>query len=144
MAHITKTRPAADIALGFAADGRGTGVAFATIATGTARSTVRLGFRFKPLAALEGKEAGYAAVAALAAHIKARGFGRIRVRVADAGLAAELSGQRNVGPALGMAYVKTRCALYAFTSARIEAGEAVEIADLQARARAEVSLTVAA
>ena len=144
MAHAIKTRPAADIALGFAADGRGTGVAYATIATGTSRSTVRLGFRFKPLAALDGKEAGYAAVAAAAAHAKTRGFGRIRVRIADAGLAAELSGVRSVGPALGMAYVKTRCALHAFASARIEAGEAVEVADLQSRAQAEVSLTVAA
>ncbi len=139
-----RARPAADVAIGYAADERGAGIAYAAVHTGSAVSTVRLRFTARPTPALEGLEFGYAAVAVVAAHLKARGFGRVRLRVADERIVADLNGTGAPPKALTMLYVRIRCLLHGLGAARLEAGQAADVADLTARARAEAELTVAA
>jgi hypothetical protein len=144
MTDSRRTRSAADVAVGYAADERGHGIAYAAISTGTASRVVRLTFTAPPLPALDGLESGYAAMAAVGAHLKARGFGRLRIRVGDPRVVADLNGAGSPPKALAMAYVKTRCVLHGLGAFRLEAAEPIEIRDLAARARAEVGLHVAA
>ncbi|HYZ16572.1 MAG TPA: hypothetical protein VE591_09235, partial [Candidatus Acidoferrum sp.] len=113
MQQTTRHR-SADVAVGYAADATGHGIAYAAIATGTGRGVVRIPFSAVKLAALDGREFGYGAVGAVAAYLRGRGFTRIRLRVADELVVADLTGQRDVPPALAMAYVKTRCTLHGF------------------------------
>jgi hypothetical protein len=130
----------ADVALGYAADRSGTGIAYAAIATGTGRDTVKVPFSAMPLGALDGREFGYAAVAAVGGYLRGRGFTRIRMRLADAPVVDDLNARGCVPPALALAYVKTRCILHGFAVARVERGEPIETHDLETRARAEISL----
>ncbi|GAC1404669.1 MAG: hypothetical protein NVSMB64_08270 [Candidatus Velthaea sp.] len=144
MTNARRTRPAADIAVGYAADSNGHGIAYAAISTGTSAGIVRIPFAATALPALEGRDVGYAAVAAVADHLKRRGIGRARVRLADGKVVADLSGGGSPPKALAMPYVKTRCLLHGLGAVRLEQAEPIEIRDLTNRARAEVSLTVAA
>jgi hypothetical protein len=139
-----RTRIAADVAVGYAADSRGHGIAYASVGTGTGTSVVRLAFQAEVAPALEGRELGYAVVAALGELLKSRGFGRVRIRLADERVAQELSGSGSPPKALAMAYVRVRCVLRALGAVRIEVAEPVEIRDLTARAQAEVTLRAAA
>lgn len=135
---------AADVAVGYASDRTGHGIAYATLATGTERGVLRIPFTAAPLAIHEGREFGYAAIAAVGAELRRRGFGRIRVRLADDDVVGDLTGRHTVPPALAMPYVKTRCLLNGFTSARVERADPREVADLEGRARAELQLRTAA
>ena len=135
---------AADVIVGFATDGSGRGLAYAQIADGTARGVMRIPFSAKPLALYDGRENGYAVVAALGSELRKRGFVRIRVRLSDDRVVADLAGPRIVPPALAMPYVRARCALNGFTAARVERADPLEIADLEGRARAELQLRTAA
>jgi hypothetical protein len=130
----------ADVALGYASDRSGTGIAYAAIATGTGRATVKVPFSAVPLAGLDGREFGYAAVAAVGGYLRGRGFTRIRMRLADGPLVDDLNARGCVPPALALAYVKARCILHGFAVARVERGEPIETHDLETRARAEISL----
>jgi hypothetical protein len=138
MTQTTRHR-SADVAVGYAADASGHGIAFAAIATGTGRGAVRIPFAAVPLAALEGREFGYAAVAAVGSYLRGRGFTRVRLRLADAAVVDDLTGRRPVPPALAMAYVKARCVLHGFAVARVERAEPIETHDLDARARADIA-----
>lgn len=135
---------AADVLVGFAHDGYGRGLAYAAIANGSGRSALRVPFTATPLALYGGLEYGYAAVTALAGELRKRGFARIRLRVADDRVVRDLAAPAEVPPALGMPYVKARCALNGFASARVERADPREIADLEGRARAELQLRTAA
>ena len=130
----------ADVAVGYAADRSGLGVAFAAIATGTGRGVVKVPFSAVPLPALEGREFGYAAVAAVAAHLRGQGFTRVRIRVGDDLVVDDLNARRPVPPALAMAYVKTRCVLHGFALVRVERAEPIETHELTSRANTEIAL----
>jgi hypothetical protein len=140
MPHTATRHRSADAAVGYAADRTGNGIAYLAIATGTGRAVVKVPFSAVPLAALDGREFGYAAVAAAGAYLRSRGFTRVRIRLADELVVDDLNGRRTVPPALAMAYVKTRCILHGFAVARIERGEPVETHDLETRSRAEIAL----
>lgn len=144
MIDSRRIRTAADVAVGYAADARGSGIAYASIASGSSTRAVRLRFSAQPVAALGGLEFGYAAVAAVAEHLKRQGFGRARIRVGDARVAADLNGCGAPPRALAMAYVRVRCLLHGVGLVRLELAEPIEIRDLSARAAAEVGLHVAA
>jgi hypothetical protein len=135
---------AADVTVGYAADAAGRGIAYAALATGTQQDVVRMPFHAVPLAIHGGREFGYAAVQAVVVELRRRGFSRIRVRLADEDVVHDLTAPRMVPPALAMAYVKARCALNGFAAARVERADRREIADLEARARAELQLRTAA
>lgn len=144
MTNSRRPRPAADVAVGYAADERGRGVAYAAINTGSAVGTVRLPFAATPLPALDGRQEGYAAIGVVCAHLKARGFARVRIRIGDQRVVADLNGTGSPPKPLAMAYVKIRCALHGLGAVRLQAAESIEIRDLIARAQAEVGLHVAA
>lgn len=135
---------AADVIVGYAADPTGAGIAYATVGTGTGSGLVRSAFSTKPLALYGGREFGYAAVLAVAIELHRRGVGRVRLRVADAELARDLATPRLAPPALGMLYVRVRCALNGFAGVRVERADPRETADLEGRARAELLLRSAA
>lgn len=136
----TNRHRSADVAVGYTSDRSGYGIAYAAIATGTGRTVVKLPFHAAPLAALEGREAGYAAVAAIGAYLRGRGFTRVRMRLADNAVVEDLNARTLVPPALAMAYVKTRCVLHGFAVARVERAEPIETTELQNRARADVAV----
>ena len=139
-----KRNSAADVLVGFAHDGSGRGLAYAAIADGSGRGVVRIPFSAKPLARYDGLEFGYAAVAALGTELHKRGFARVRMRLADERVVRDLASPAVVPPALGMPYVRARCALNGFAAARVERADPREIADLEGRARAELQLRTAA
>ena len=124
---------AADVIVGFAHDGSGQGIAYAAVANGTGRGVMRVPFSTVPLALYDGREFGYAAVAALGAELRRRGFARIRVRRGDERVVRDLSAPARVPPARGMPYVRARCALNGFASARVERADPREVADLIVR-----------
>jgi hypothetical protein len=123
--------------LGYAADGRGRGVAYARLQTG---AVIREPIRLRAGAAHE-REAGYAAVAAIAATLKKRGFRRIELALPDRELIEDMDGQRTLPETLVLAYVRVRCTLNQFERYAFEHTAAEE---LMQRARAEVALHVAA
>jgi hypothetical protein len=138
--QTTSRHRSADVAVGYAADHAGNGIAYAAIATGTDRAAVRITFGTQPLPALDGRELGYAALSAVATYLRGRGFSRLRLKIADQTVVDELNGRRSVPLPLAMAYVKARCALHGFSAARVERGEPIETHDLQTRAQAEIAL----
>ena len=106
--------------------------------TASGRGVMRVPFSAVPLALYDGREFGYAAVAALGAELRRRGFVRIRVRLGDERIVRDLAAPAIVPPALGMPYVRARCALNGFAAARVERADPREVADLEGRARAEL------
>lgn len=134
----------ADIAIGYATDENGRGLAYAAIATGSGRAVVRVPFAARNPALDTAREAGLAAVAAVAGEAARRGFTRVRFRLTDDTVIRDLAAPRLVPPALAMTYVKARCVLNGFASARVERAEPREIADFEGRARAELQLRAAA
>jgi len=143
MPQTTRHR-SADVAVGYAADRAGRGIAYAAIATGSGRAVTKIPFGALPLPALDGRELGYAAVAAVGAHLRGAGFTRVRLRLADELVVDDLNGRRPVPPALAMPYVKTRCILHGFAQARVERAEPIETSDLQSRAHTELAARTAA
>ena len=99
-------KSAADVLVGFAHDDTGRGLAYAAIADGSGRGVMRVPFSATPLALYDGREFGYAAVAALGAELRKRGFVRIRVRLGRRAGRARSCRPALVPPALGMPYVR--------------------------------------
>ncbi len=135
---------AADVIVGYATDPRGRGIAYAAIAGAAGRGVLRVPFHTAPLALYDGREAGYAAVGAIGSELRRRGYVRVRVRVGDEAVVRDLAAPKMVPPALTMPYVKARCTLNGFAAARVERADPREVADLESRARAELTLSSAA
>lgn len=139
----TKARAACEVRIGYAADERGEGVAYAVLG-GRPDAFMRVGFRLRRLRGLEDREVAYAALTAVVGALRKRGAQALEVAIADDALVAEIEGRRPVPPALAMPYVTLRCALNGLVHARVRSIDSGKVADLEARARAEVSLHVAA
>jgi hypothetical protein len=132
------------VTVGFAASDRGDGVAYASVGAGSEPENVRIAFRCRPQPALQDRDVAYAALNAVAKHIRERGLSRVVFDTADAQLARDLEEHRSVPPALAMPYVALRCTLNRFARAAVVAADDQTVRDLTARARAEASLHVAA
>ncbi|MGA8535350.1 MAG: hypothetical protein WB615_14680 [Candidatus Tumulicola sp.] len=125
-------------AIGFAADRRGSGVAYARV---TAGGEHLLRVPFHTGRTLPERETGYAALTAVARTLRERGFGCIRFAVDDAALVEDLAGHAILPDAIVLPYVRLRCALNQLDDFSVHlAAES----DLAARARAEIALNVAA
>jgi hypothetical protein len=138
-----KGRSAA-VKIGYAADERGEGVAYALVSDVGGEWTLRSAFRVRRVRGLGGREVAFAALAAVVAALRTRGTRALDIEVGDDTVAAEIEGRRPIPPALAMPYVTLRCALNGLGQARIRSVGGAATADLEARARAEVSLHVAA
>ncbi|MBV9149043.1 MAG: hypothetical protein JO024_04215 [Candidatus Eremiobacteraeota bacterium] len=132
-----------DAAVGFAADDFGNGVGYVDLRTPRAQRVARVDFSVQRIPALLGREVGYAALTAVAKRIADSGFEEASFRVADPQLVDDLDGKAEIPPPLTLAYVNLRCQLNRFRLATVLADEPAAD-DLAARARAEVTLHVAA
>ncbi len=138
-----------NVIIGIATEGDA-GVAYAMVGGAEDRSrTLRVAFPGGGAAGLEGRDVTYHALSAVTGRLLEGGVRAARFTIGDPRLGADLSERRTVPAALAMPYVTLRCRLNRFRSYAIEAaapGSAEEsrLRDLTARARAEVSLHVAA
>lgn len=144
--HMRETL--AEVTLGCAAASEEAGIAYARVQIGQIgqrEHLLRIPFACRPLPALHGRDVAYAAVEAVAARLLRRGIRRVVFQVAEPELVADLAGRRNVPAPLSVPYVTLRCRLNRFTAAHIVlAQDERGCRDLEARARAEVSLDIAA
>ncbi|MBV8728162.1 MAG: hypothetical protein JO233_10270 [Candidatus Eremiobacteraeota bacterium] len=138
-----RQRKAIEATVGFGADDLGNGVAYVELRTSRARRVARVDFSLERIPALLGREVGYAALTAVAKRLADGGFEEASFRVADPQLVDDLDGKAEVPPPLSLGYVNLRCQLNRFRDAKIRVDDqAAE--DLAARARAEVTLHIAA
>lgn len=135
-------KPAFEAHVGFAADVRGKGIAYARLRSTTGTRLLRLSFRVKRYPSLVEREVAYAALTAVASSLQERGIARATFHVGDEQLVRDLAEHRALPAALVLPYVRLRCALNRFDEFAV--ADAGESADLAARARAEVALHLAA
>lgn len=133
--------PIVEAAVAHAAGEDGRGVAYARVGSGADEFLLRLSFGVVETSALRQREAGYAALTAVVRALCKRGARRIRLRVDDAALIADLGGHRDVPSPIVMPYVRLRCALNQLDDVQLHLAAD---ADLAQRARAEAALNVAA
>jgi hypothetical protein len=132
------------VTVGFAADERH-GIAYAIVGSAGGRgSLVRVGFACRPLPALLGRDVAYFALDAVAAELQRRGLERANFQIDDEYLPADLAQRRSVPSSLIVPYVALRCKLNRFREATVSAAGGAVARDITARARAEVSLDIAA
>jgi hypothetical protein len=143
MAPKRRRPKAIEATVGFAADDVGQGVAYVQLRTRAAHRLVRVAFGVQREPALLGREVGYAALTAVAKRIADSGFEQASFRISDPRLAADIDASGDVPPALALPYVNLRCQLNRFGQFVMRADERFAD-DLAARARAEVTLQVAA
>jgi hypothetical protein len=127
--------------IGYAASGRGSGVAYARVRAAEGEHLVRVPFRVDPRSTFASRETGYAALTAIVHALHERGLGRVTFALADADLIEDVTAHRAVPPSIVIPYVRLRCALNQLVAFALEF--ATE-SDLAQRARAEVELNVAA
>ena len=130
---------AIQVAVGCAADPRGSGIAYARIAGRAGQHLLRVPFLAERSAPAE-RGAGYAALTAVARALRERGVGRVRFLLDDPSLLADLAGRGSLPDALVLSYVRLRCALNQFSDVGFAA---IASGDLTQRARAEVALRAA-
>jgi hypothetical protein len=131
--------------IGFAVDERGDGIAYALLgAEGSGGAVVRVPFRCSPAEALRGRDVSYAALRAVAEEVRGRGVRHAVFAIEDERLIRELDERLPVPGPLALPYVSLRCALNRFSEATVVVAGEPAARDLAGRARAEVSLHVAA
>ena len=130
-----------EVAIGYGADARGRGIAYARVVSAEQNALVRVPFHADHRSETGGRENGYAAVTAVAAALRKWGVTHAGIAVDDAQLADDIGTHGPLPDALSLPYVRLRCALNAFDDFTIRFASDP---DLTARARAEVALFVAA
>ena len=143
MKELRNMRNTPDITIGYAVGHDGAGVAYARLSNGNGEP-LRVGFTVRPLAGCDDRESAYGAAEAVAVALRKRGHRAATLRIDDPRLVADLAGAGTVPPALAMRSIALRCALNALGNAKVVAAQATQVADLEARARAEVTLRIAA
>ncbi|MDQ6929411.1 MAG: hypothetical protein M3126_01925 [Candidatus Eremiobacteraeota bacterium] len=137
------TGPIVEATVGFAADEHGRGIAYAALAAGSKARSLRIPFTVRRYPALLEREVGYAAMTAVAERVAEMGCHRVKFHVADERLVDDIAGRRDVPMPLAIEYVRLGCALNRFAEYQL-APDGGPADDLTARARAEVTLNVAA
>ena len=126
--------------VGYAADERGNGLAYARLTGARTRRLLRVGFRVAGNPVSD-RAAGYAALTAVTRALCRRGVRDVRFVIGDAEFADEVATGQHVAPSLVLPYVALRCALNALAKFHLQPGATDELTQ---RARAEVTLNVAA
>jgi hypothetical protein len=127
--------------LGYAANERGNGLAYARVTGTRTRRLLRVAFCVVSPPPLTDRAVGYAAVTTVTRALLKRGIFDIHFVLGDAKLVDEIATGRDVADALSLAYVRLRCALNSLANFIVSAGQTD---DLTQRARAEVALKLAA
>ncbi|MDP9018599.1 MAG: hypothetical protein M3N19_09790 [Candidatus Eremiobacteraeota bacterium] len=135
--------PMIEARVGFAADERGHGVAYVSLTSGQKAKSVRVPFTVRRYPALLEREVGYAAITAVAGTVAGMGCRRVTFHLADERVVEDVRERRDVPMPLAIEYVRLGCALNRFAEFRLES-DSGPAQDLTARARAEVTLHVAA
>lgn len=129
--------------VGYAANPSGSGVAYLRCDYPGSSGILRVPFRVQSGPTLFARETAYAALTAVGRKLAQKQVARVIIRLDDDSLIEDIRGHRDVPASLCLSYVRLGCVLNALAAHRLEkAGD--EAADLTARARAEVNLTVAA
>jgi hypothetical protein len=148
MSQQRESKELVAVTVGFAAGADGAGVAYAALRrsaeSGARGSLVRVGFTCRPLPSLRGRDVAYAALDAVAAALLERGIRSVEIELDDESVPLDLAERRSLPGALILPYVSLRCRLNRFRHVRVAAARDGVARDLTARARAEVSLHVAA
>jgi len=129
-----------DVAIAYAANRRGDGVAYASIAG--EEQPLRVPFAVDRRPALQDREVAYAALIAVAGALSARRIRSVRFAIADDRVVLDLAERRPLPAALALLYVQLKCRLNTFARAEVTTGAQLE--DLAGRARAEVEFAAAA
>lgn len=129
-----------DVAIAYAANRRGEGVAYAAIAG--EEQPVRIPFHVERRPALLGREVGYAALIAVAGTLGAQRIRSVRFAISDERVVLDVLERRQLPLALTLPYVQLKCRLNTFARAEVTVGPPLD--DLASRARAEVELSAAA
>jgi hypothetical protein len=140
MTNRQNTGSAVEAAIGYAADTRGVGLAYARL-SGAVSRLARFRFEVPKHGPLTDRAIAYAAVATIAKALCARGIRHVRFLLGDAQLAREIASQPEIPEALVLPYVHLRCILNSLESFSVQPAATD---DLTQRARAEVALNVAA
>jgi hypothetical protein len=130
---------AVEAVVGYAANERGNGLAYARIIGARSRKLLRAGFRISHPST--GRTIGYAALTAVSRLLCKRGIREVRFVLGDPQFVDEISTGRGVLEALALPYVRLRCALNSLVKFSVQAGSTDELTQ---RAEAEVALNVAA
>jgi hypothetical protein len=131
--------------IGFAAGESGEAVAYVSLGRGLGlEQTLRLPFRCRVLPSLSGRDVAYAAALAVAGELLQRGIKRVTLALDQEELVEDIRQHRTVPAALAVSYVLLGCALNRFREASLECSPSSTCRDLAARARADISLHVAA
>ena len=141
---IVNRNTAADVVVGFAHDGSGHGIAYAAIANGSGRGVMRVPFCASRWRSTKAASTATPRSPRSVPNSSAADTRESASALADERIVRDLAAPAIVPPALGMPYVKARCALNGFVTARVERADPREIADLEGRARAELQLRTAA
>lgn len=135
--------PMVDATVGFAADEAGFGIAYVALASGRNEQSIRVPFKVRRYPALLDREISYAALTTVADKLAEMGCNRVTFRVSDDRVVGDVKEKRDVPAPLAIEYVRLGCALNRFGEYHLDVdGNASD--DLTARARAEVTLHVAA
>jgi hypothetical protein len=130
-----------EAAIGYAADARGNGVAYARLTSVRARRLLRVTFAVPKGARPIERASGYAALTALARSLRRRGTVRVCFKTNDAQFVDEIQTRRELPDGLTLSYVRLRCALNSLANWSVRTAPTD---DLTQRARAEAALNLAA
>jgi hypothetical protein len=130
-----------EVAVGYAADPTGMGVAYAGVTGRHGRQVIRLPFRIARRTLLVERAVAYAALVTVARALCKRGIRRTRFILPESGFVEEVTTRSALPEQLALPYVRLRCALNAFDDYEIRGGATDELSQ---RARAEIALNLAA
>lgn len=133
-----RSMEAIDATVAAAAGSGGHGVAYARLRSSDGERVLRVPFHVPSGMRSAPRATSYAAAAAVAGDLCARGVKRAVLRFEDPELVDDMNGRRGVPDALVLAYVRLRCALNAFDRCRVAVAAGED--ELLQRARAEVAL----
>lgn len=144
MAHQKAAPTPIDVTVAYAADARGSGLAYALVHGSQRDRALRIPFEVRVVPGLGGREIGYAALLAIASELRGRGLNAVTIRVGDVGLVRDIRERRDLPTVLTVPYVSVRCALNRFARAEVAFTDDERWRDLDARVRADASLHLAA
>jgi hypothetical protein len=133
------TGRALDATLGYAADDRGRGIAYARLRDDGGEHLLRVGFRLR--AGYVAREVAYGALTSVARILRRRGVTNVRFVLDDEQLVADVSEHGALSAAIVLPYVRLKCALNQFEACSLATAQPV---DLTQRARAEIALNFVA